>query len=727
MRVRKVWVVAAVAIVAVCGMPKRAEAWNPVKAVTDKIVAAGRAIGGVLGAPVGGFVEAATTPVIRNVEHAGHRLIGDLDLAIGNNIDRAQGAAGKVLDQVNTIAGAQLDKVNSTLQARILQIQSGVDATVDRVFDRLDRVIGRLDDTAQRLLARAEAAGKRLVEQLDKSVADALSKADRILAARLLDLGVIVTSSIRDVDAIAQARLDQLDDLAARRVENLDVIATKQSLNLEGMLLRIATLAGLVGLIAFVAWRAFREVADALANAVGPKAVSAKVAARFVPQLLLAAGGALLLWYLSDALPKDSVRRAAAQVAQQRSAFDAAVDALDVVAARYHASQLEILEPEHAAAHRRRLSRLVLLHSVFTRPGQLRTIEGLTELVTRVTALEAALPNDPEIAIAKGHILWQVAGTRDEQYEAATLCAAGLEHAPSSWLAPLARNYIVRFLDDPYEPPAGGMTVARLAAIAGEPPPASAQFAAVIEFDEAVSKLDRASTAAYLEMLDAQAELEVERAKTKNQDAAAIAAARAARNDAAKRLIAAWAAFDHRLETSPAFSSDAIVLSAFTLDDSILSHARFYAELPATNDRPPMLTAEPPVLAPVMRVKIAPLRLAWEQRYAPLLGARERQIVAYEEAVRFKVFELRANGFEQSYLDFAVALRAGGPEPRLRTAAGTAAVHAARMGLYRERAGHRESLAAEINGRLASKADPLAAEVLADVAAAYRIPRLRFL
>ena len=78
----------AVAICLLAIPASRAEAWNPLTAVADKLAAAGRAIGGVRGAPAGGYIEAAATPVIHSVEDAGHHLIADLDQKIASNLDR---------------------------------------------------------------------------------------------------------------------------------------------------------------------------------------------------------------------------------------------------------------------------------------------------------------------------------------------------------------------------------------------------------------------------------------------------------------------------------------------------------------------------------------------------------------------------------------------------------------------------------------------------------------
>src|SRR5262249_969507 len=155
-------------------------------------------------------------------------------------------------------------------------------------------------------------------------------------------------------DDVARRRLDQLDEIAGRRLGNLDVIVTKQSLNLEGMVVRIAALIGLVGLIAFVAWRGFREVADAVALADQRGVSRWRMAGwctltRLVPQLALAGAGALTLWGLAHVLPRESEARAHEQIADHAKAFSAAVRALDVIDARYHESQLELLAPQNLA------------------------------------------------------------------------------------------------------------------------------------------------------------------------------------------------------------------------------------------------------------------------------------------------------------------------------------------------------------------------------------------
>src|SRR4029079_6471539 len=114
--------------------------------------------------------------------------------------------------------------------------------------------------------------------------------------------------------------------------------------------------------------------------------------------------------------------------------------------------------------------------------------------------------------------------------------------------------------------------------------------------------------------------------------------------------------------------------------------ARFYLAADASNERPPLLTATPPpkTLTPQLRAKIHALWCAWAPRSAPLLGARQRETVWYEESVRFKALEQRSSEFEAHYLDYLVAVRVNATPAKLRDAGIAAARHAAGMGLYRD-------------------------------------------
>jgi hypothetical protein len=453
-----------------------------------------------------------------------------------------------------------------------------------------------------------------------------------------------------------------------------------------------------------------------------------------LPQLALAGGGALLLHFLAGELPRDSERRAAEQLRVQVAAFNAAAGALDVIEARYRESQLEILAPSDLARYRGQLKKVALLHSLFTQPGRLHTEQGLAGLVAEVADVEAAIgATDPDVMIAKAYVLWQVGGSRADEYEAAGLCAAALRSATPSPLAPLARNYIAAFVADPYPlhdpsgPSIDELTRAgSLAPRAGE----TAQFDRVIELDRMIRDLDRASTAAYLDMLAAHADLRAALSHgDRGPEPVAARAARAARTAAANRLIDAWAAFDRSLEASPGLASEAIVLSVFTLDDAVLTHARYWAAVPSANGLAPSLS-DPSLakaLPPMLRARIAPLRVAWEKRYAPLLGPSAREVVAYQETVRFEGFEQRAAAFEAAYVEFLVAAHGGEPAGRLLDIATAAATRASGMGLYRDTPDGRVSEASRILAVLGAHGEQAPSDVLATIAQNYQVRRLRLL
>ncbi|HTJ43837.1 MAG TPA: hypothetical protein VL463_17140, partial [Kofleriaceae bacterium] len=676
----------------------------------------------LVGAPFGGLVEAASTPTIHDLEDSGHRLIRDADDAIGKEIDRAGSVTAGVVAQVDSSLAARLDQVDHSLAARIVQVKTGLDDTVDRAFGRLDRSIGRLDDMARRRIAQAAAAANAIVAHVDQTITRTLAQADDILARRTEDLRALVSSAIDDADRAAAARIAQLDEVAARRLGNLDVIATKQSLGLEAMLLRIAALIGMVAFIAFVLWRLFAEAGQAWRAAVGIDQVHKRVGAtlagggpRFLIQVLLAAGGVWLMIVLSRWLPHDAESRAQAQIAEHRRAFDAALHAYDFVGVRYHEAQLEILAPDETTRDRGRAAKLELLRDVFTRPARLRSLDGIKDVVAQVTEVETLIgPDDPDVIVVKAYVLWQVGATRADEHEAAQLCVQAIDlgaKLPKGefLLGALAKNYLRAFLHDPYS----GADAADLrAALDRAPDGEEGQFAHLIEYDRLLAELDRSSSAAYLEMLSAHADVKV--ALLQKKDASE---ARAKRTAAATAVIAAWRAFDDGLE-SPHLADDPSALSAFTLDDAVLAHALYFAAHPEANELPPALMIDSPAATPQVRIEMAPVRVDWERRYAPLIGRRARDVLAYEESQRYKAFESRDLAFEDAYVSYLIGSR-GGALPKgvlLPAITIVAAERAADLQLYRGGA----TLASQI---LSSPDSTTAAAIDADYAAR----RLRFL
>jgi hypothetical protein len=205
-------------------------------------------------------------------------------------------------------------------------------------------------------------------------------------------------------------------------------------------------------------------------------------------------------------------------------------------------------------------------------------------------------------------------------------------------------------------------------------------------------------------------------------------AARTARDNrtaAANKLIDAWAAFDHALTSSSTFAGEAMVLSVFTLDDSLLSRARYWAAVPSANGLAPVLS-DPSAskLSPALRARIAPLRVAWENRYAAMLGPHERDLLAYQEARRFAAFEQRATAFETAYVEWLVAAGTGASPAKLRDLAIAAAIQASGLCLHRDTEAGRVREAVRI---LATVTGGPPSDTLAAVERNYQMRRLRVL
>lgn len=721
-------------------------AWNPLKPVAAAAKRAGRAIGGAAGS----FVESATGPTIRNVEGAGHRLIFDVEGALDRQLEHAGGVASAVIGQVDRSLGDQLDRIDHDLEARIVQARITADEGIDRAFGRLDQSIGRLDAAARRRIdqigKQLDRVGKDLIGRADAAAVKLIAQADAILERRGDDLRQLVRASIQQADDVAAARIEQLDEAAGRRLGSVDVIATKQSLGLEGMLLRLAALVGMVAFLAFVLWRLFVEASGAWRRALAAStlrrvgATLACAAPRFLAQLGLGAAGIAALYLLAGYLPRDARARAERQIEEHERALGAAFTAYDFTNVRYHSTQLELLKPDAAPRYRALARKAELLRMVLARPALMQSSSGVRQVAAEVDAVELVLgASDPDLLTLKAFVTWRVGATRRDEYEAAELCARALARGAAAregfMLEVLAANYLRAFLHDPY--PAGedvtAADLARLrAALPAAPAPAeSLQFQHLVEYNALVARLDLRSTAAYLDMLDAHVEYALARGAARGpREPAAAREARARRRVHAAEVVEAWRAFDGELASSPWLADDPTALAAFTLDDAVLSHALYFTEVPDAAELPPALAAEPASTLPeLVRVKIAPIRIAWARRYAALVGPKAAELLAIEEARRFEAFERRAIDFERAYVAFEVARRsAAGPDADRLAALAAAAIRAAsEIGLYRDTPEGRRSVASLLAASLTEAGGQVPAELARQIADGLQQRRLRFL
>ncbi len=721
MRVTKRAAVLALGVVLLfaAGTPA-AWAWNPFEAA---------------GRQTGKFVDRATAPTIANVETSAHRLVADVDARLSAQLDRAGSITTKVVADVDTKLAARLAQVDGSLEARILQVSTSADALVQGA-------LGRLDQSARVALASAEKTGLHLIKSLGKEARQTLADADAILERREKQLGALLTSAVDQADLALGRRIEQLDQAVELRLGNVDVIISKQGLRLEETLLRVAALVGGLAFLLFVAYRLWKEIGALLPTLTTMGGQSAlqiwTVIKRLGGPLLFRFGVAALavsiIYATSDWLGTGARQRMADLVTTHRTALDQSWRRFDFAHVRYHASQLELLQPARASRFRGQAAKAELMRDVLARPTSLQTPGGIARLMESIRTTQTQLGGtDPDILVLKAFLLWQVTHSRRDQREAAQLCGQALRMEPGGFLlAPLARHYVRLFLFAPVEDPSGRDTAgiaAELRALAALVPPGREEpgwsaLAPAMAYDRLAMALDRASGSAYLDMLRAQAELAV----TKQ------AAARNRRNAAAARVIEAWRAFDEALGRDAELAAERSVLAVFTLNDAIWTRAQWFIEHPDALTPAPALAlpgtptpGKPGAIETLgARLRRAPPRLGWARRYMALLGDQTRDLVNAQEAQRFTDDEARVLAFEAAVLPLWQALGAGkqARAAEMVPAVARAALAAARLGLFiDDGAETRRSVASDLTKLLPETA----ALPRADIATELDASRLRLL
>jgi hypothetical protein len=652
-------------------------AWNPFKsaedAVGDAIKTGGRKLGEGLGQGAVEALQPALVSTIGTASRAAGSLVADVDTRLTRQVDHAGGVASKLVSETKGALDDSLDKVDHILEKRLLQVQTTADG---------------------------------LVQKLDTAVDRNLHTADKILKERSAQLGHIMSDSIQQADQALEQRIGQLDEDVALRLGNVDVIATKQRLGLEETALRAGVLLGLLVFVIFVLRSLWKEFAVVQLRLVGKQGIARTLGylrgfARPVLLQLAAAGFAILVLYaLYDRLPFGARTQAAEFAAMHRREMTASLARFDFSRVRFHASQLEILLPEQGAYYQAMSGKAALLRDVVVRPALLATDQGVGQIVERVQALERQLGDraDPDVLTMKAMVLWQVGTSKRDEHAAASYCARALRLSPGGFaLAPLARHYIRAFLNAPYlapDTPYGrdSESLQDLRVLAATPMEKDAGFplAPVIALDRLMGKLDRDLTPAYLDMLNAHAEvlrlLPVPSAPPQrthrhvqiaasSTDLPALLQARQQRTQAATRVLAAWRQFDSSVEDIPGLTGKSAVLAIFRMNDASYTRAAWFVEQPQQNALAPLLAG---VADLSLKAKLAPPRIGWEKQYGALIASELHTVAELQEANRFATFEKQNLDFEQAY----VAQRLATPGPEKDTQRRAAAVLAAKLGLY---------------------------------------------
>lgn len=605
--------------------------------------------------------------VVEKLEPMLARTIADADSRLTTQETHVGNIVGGLIGQTSNELGTRLGQVDGILEKRILQVQLGVDQVLDHGLDKIDGVararIAQLDDS---LAAR--------IKQVDAAAARTMNQADGILKSRIADLGQAANAAVDRADQALDARIQQLDEVAGRRLGNVDVIATKQRLGLERTITRVAWLIALIVFIVVLIRALWTEYLKRESTITGAAPGTAR-AWRYVtvlgkPLLRHAVVGgvvAVLLAVIPPRLPMAAVQDQQALTQQHYADLELAVQKLDWTRARFHASQLEFLEPDNAVHYQALAAKADLLRDVLSRPTALATPAGVKTILDEVQALERLQDGrpDPDAQTVRAMIQWQGGATRADEHQAATLAARALWSTPRGFtLAPMARLLVQAYRhapvaavdDDPALDSVGGLDAALaipVAVAAGSP------FEGATELFGLMQRLDDDSSDAFLEMVEAQVAVH-----TPAADAAKRSAAKAVRNVAADRVVKAWQQFDDALRASPVLGGNALVLSVFRLNDVMLTHALWFTTDPTTDTWPKKLAALNGAGDKAKKLALAPARAVWARRYAALLQGPARELIELQEADRFEAMEADTLTFEA-----ALAALGGAPAPSADVAA----------------------------------------------------------
>jgi hypothetical protein len=741
-------IVALAVVIAVAGRPaSQAHGENFFK---RKAKAAARAIGDAISPGVSSLAEAASTPVFRNAESTGRRLLYDFEGVTARRLDQAGTLVNKAVDNAFENTGKLAAQIDISLEARIMQLDKSVNGTIDNVGQEARATLVTVDQVIGHNIARARKAALDVLERVDQSVEDRLAQLDEMLRLRLGDVSQMIQTTLAQVDEIAKARLDQLDEIAGRRIGNLDVVATKQGLSLEAMLVRLATLLGAFFFFAFLMWSAWTnfvkhsELIDRLRNSDSGTGIEKLTIKRklqlWTLQTVFALGCFAAVVAVAAYLPKPAEARRSAQVAEHARALGNAVRGYDFSSVRYHYSQLEILRPGDPS-FKSLAMKADLLRDIFERPARLHTADGLRELERQLNQARELAPEDPDFRVLTGYVIWQAGTTREDELDAAYQCAQALTMprrgmvierflGGSFMLRALAENYVRRFRHDPYQAAPNTEESEKLAQIARVQIPAEPtrmeELAQVLAYNELVAKLDDEMMPAYVEMLEAHAAYAAAatpkpskgKPGPRTYDVEGATKWRAARSKAAADVVQAWLAFDKALADSDELAGDPAALNAFTLDDAIMSQAMYYwAE--AHDDDGNEIPLRPNVVPAVgvltffdgaaptaatkkatrgsaavqeklrLRAAARPLRTVWAERMSPLLGKNTQDVLAKEEADRFRALEKRVNDLAMGWAEMKKAaegkidLSAKDAAKNLRARTASAALAAAEIGVWR--------------------------------------------
>jgi hypothetical protein len=588
------------------------------------------------------------------------------------SIDAAENAGHRLIDDADRRASARLTQADAILSRQLADFDG-----------RMEQRIGQVDRITAKRLAEVDTILGKNISRVDDVAAHRITQIDGMLKDRTADVDTLLKADIRDVDERIGIRINQMDEITERRLGNLDTIAMKSTATFSHAIIRLVAFACLMIFMAAAMWRVYVESSGAW-----PKNGSfsarlnqwwTKVYKPLTLQLGFAAACVIAL-FISFAITLPGGSSSPLEKTHIRE-FDRSLSSLDLTEAKYHASQLKILDPTNPQ-YRGYALKVDLLRDVLFRPSMYQTVSGVRQIVFRIEQAESQLGPSPDadIQTLKALIVFRTNPTRETQHDAAMLCGSALnakpranlasviaragvaksDAAPGFALKALALAYVKNYLAQPLPSEAierrrdsdapAELSTSTLHDIVRryESPEMSTShtltpLSHVLTYDELVRELSRTAFAQYVQMVKAEARLSTAAA----EDRAALLADRTA---AAEGVIASWKHFDELLAEHRSIDDTPAAYAVFALNDAVLTRARAYAssqsiEIPARLTQNAYPDAE-------TRVHMLPPRVIWAQRYLTGLGNTVNQVVTYQEAERFREAEARAYDFERDYVDY---------------------------------------------------------------------------
>jgi hypothetical protein len=694
------------------------------------------AIGGFFGKPLGGFIGAASAPVISNVEGAANGVVANVDARVNKDMVNAgtvvNGVADHAIAGVGQMGQAWLNQANGIIGANVAQVFVDADSTISKAVGEF----GALE-------SKTVSDVNGIVQALNKDVQTDLNRIDAILDTRITQIDGVVKNAVSEADDDMKARINQADDVAQKALGTADVIAAKETLGIQGALLRVGTLLGMVAFLVAALGYLFEhlnvEHAKDVKSAGSDAAKVRKLRFQFAKSSVASLGVHLLfgaaciwlfLWLSNTYFPAQSQTDATALTTTHEKALSASLDALDFTKVRYHAAELAILNPGGEGQYRAVGRRADLIRTILSRPGLLASADGIRQLATLIDDAKRAqvgedggVAESADVLTAEGYVRWQLAQTRADEAVAVALFvhAIDVDNAlPTAEkqkdlsrfvLKPAAVRYVRLFCarrPSAFVWPAVLTPAHRIEdACASAPPDALElpQFAPLARYDAAVLTLDAASDAAYVQLLDAQVTLDAAMTslgkesdpkigtdalsaaqqgaldlKNKQVTGAskAVLDAKNARLAAATKVRQAWLAFDDSLKDDSELPTSA-QMSTFALNDVPLTQAAWVIAQP-DDVRAPMNIAA--IEDKNVRAVVSPARMTWASRYLGPLSAQGQVVAAHEVTDRYARDEALTTKFESAYIAYRKVLASGGSPAALTQAQKDAVAAASAMGLY---------------------------------------------